>query len=647
MPAMRVPRRQFLKLMAGVAAAAACPAPLRAGARRHRARRRCIVLGIDGMDPTLSARFMQEGRLPNFARLAAQGHFAPLRTSMPPQSPVAWSSFISGANPGTHGIFDFIARDPATLTPYLSTSRLIPGGRALRLGRWSFPLTGGRLENLRRGPTLWVELEKRGIDSTVIRIPSNFPPVPSRARTLSGLGTPDIHGAYGIFTRFTDRIGERSRDLSGGRIERVRVRDNLVEARLPGPVNTFDTRGTRVDIPFTVALDPVHRSARIRIQSHDFVLGQGGWSGWIPLRFEMVPHVSGADGICRFYLRSARDAFDLYVTPVNIDPANPVLPVSSPADFSAALVRRAGRFYTQGMAEDTSALSAGALDDAEFRAQATDVLRESQRLYASELPRFREGLFFFYFSSLDQNSHAFWRTVDPGHPLHDPALDAAHGDFLPWLYTEMDRALGEALAACDDETLLLAISDHGFGSFRRQFNLNTWLLENGFARLQPGAARESEYFGAIRWGETQAYGLGINSLYLNLAGREPEGCVRADGKRALQEQLRERLLAAVDPETGARPVHGVYLPEEIYTGAEVKHAPDLVIGYAPNYRASWDTILGKYPPQVYLDNRDPWSGDHCIDAAFMSGVLFSNRRLAAGTPGLDTLAPRIIEWLAG
>lgn len=640
---MRMPRRQFIKLLAGSAAAIACPAIVRAASKRRV--RRCIVLGIDGMDPTLSAQYMQAGLLPNFAKLAKTGHFSPLRTSMPPQSPVAWSNFISGANPGTHGIFDFIARDPATLIPSLSTSRLVPGGRNLRLGRWSFPITCGKMENLRRGKTLWVELEKRGIESTVIRIPANFPPVPSKARTLSGLGTPDIHGAYGIFTLFTDRIGERSRDLSGGRIERIRVRDNRIDARLPGPVNTFDTQGSHVDIPFTMAIDEAHPAVRIRIQSCDFILKEGDWSDWVPLRFEMVPHLAGADGICRFFLKRARDAFELYVTPVNIDPANPVLPISSPDAFSADLVRRTGRFYTQGMAEDTSARSAGALDDNQFRRQATDVLRESQRLYNAELPRFKEGLFFFYYSSLDQNSHAFWRTLDPKHPLYTPELAAAQGDFLPWLYTEMDQALGQALEACDDETLLFAMSDHGFGSFRRQFNLNTWLLDNGYARLQSGSAREADYFGAIHWGETQAYGLGINSLYLNLAGREPDGCVKAGDKRALQEKLRTQLQAAVDAETGEHPVYRVYRPEEIYTGAEVAKAPDLIIGYAPNYRASWDTILGKYPPQVFLDNRDPWSGDHCIDSAFMSGCLFSNRRYPGAEPALEHLAPAIVAAL--
>jgi|LSQX01.3.fsa_nt_gb hypothetical protein len=159
------------------------------------------------------------------------------------------------------------------------------------------------------------------------------------------------------------------------------------------------------------------------------------------------------------------------------------------------------------------------------------------------------------------------------------------------------------------------------------------------------AAREADYFGAVDWGGTQAYGLGINSLYLNLAGREPEGCVRAEDKRSLQEMLRTRLQAAVDPRTGERPIYRVYRPEEIYTGPMVDKAPDLIIGYSPNYRASWDTVLGKYPREVFLDNLDPWSGDHCIDAAFMAGCLFSNRRFTRDEPALEHLAPAIIRAL--
>jgi predicted AlkP superfamily phosphohydrolase/phosphomutase len=605
--------------------------------------RRCIVLGIDGMDPGLAGQYMSAGRLPNLSRLAREGMFSRLRTSQPPQSPVAWANFISGANSGTHGIFDFIARDPATLTPFLSTSRLDAPGRSLHLGRWRLPLTGGAMRNLRQGPALWVELEKRGVPCTVLRMPANFPPTAGRSRALSGLGTPDIHGGYGLFTRYTDRVGERTRDVASGHIERVRVRDNTVESALPGPANTLDAAGGRTDVPFTVYIDPATASARVRIQQADFVLRAGEWSDWVVVRFTLVPHVTEVSGICRFLLQHAHNDFELFVTPVNIDPLNPALPISAPSGYSADLARRLGRFYTQGMAENITALSAGALDDAQYREQALQVLRESQRMFDAEFARFREGFFFYYYSALDLNSHAFWRTLDPGHPLYTRELAARHGDFLPWLYEEMDREVGKALAACDPETLLIVLSDHGFTSFRRQFNLNTWLLENGYAALKAGAGGATDFFGDTRWGETRAYGLGINSLYLNQKGREPDGRVGPGEREALRSELIARLTALVDPVTGEKPIHGVYRPEEIYCGPEVKNAPDLIVGYSRNYRASWDTILGKYSPGVLLDNRDPWSGDHCLDRAFMSGCLFCNRRIPQEHPALETLAPYILQ----
>jgi predicted AlkP superfamily phosphohydrolase/phosphomutase len=610
--------------------------------------KRCIVFGFDGMDPGLAEKLMKAGRLPNFAKLAEQGNFSRLGTSTPPQSPVAWSNFISGGNPGTHGIFDFIARDAATLAPYLSTSRVAAGGRSVRVGGYRFPLSGGEMQNLRRGPTLWRELEARGVPCTVLRIPANFPPVPAKGRTLSGLGTPDLHGGYGIFTCYTDRIGERTRDVPGGHFERVRVREHVIETALPGPQNTFAAAGGHASVPLVIRRDPSDASVRVTLQGSDFILRQGEWSDWVPVRYELVPHLASVSGICRFYLKSARDDFTLYVSPVNIDPADPAMPVTTPAGFAPELAGRLGRFYTQGMAEDTSALSAGVLDDALFREQSLFVHQESVRMFHSEFPRFKEGLFFFYFSSLDQNSHAFWRTLDPTHPSYTPELAAAHGDYLPWLYEDLDRVLGEALAQAGPDTLVLALSDHGFGSFKRQFNLNAWLLDNGYAEAAPGVERgTSEFFGDVKWGGTQAYGLGINSLYLNVAGREPDGAVKPAEFRAVRDELARRLEAVVDPATGGRPIHRVFFPEQIYSGPETANAPDLIVGYHRGWRASWDTILGKYPREVFLDNLDPWSGDHCIDPEFCSGCLFSNRALGLEQPRLEDLAGVILRAFAG
>ena len=597
------------------------------------------------MDPAITRALMKQGRLPNLTRLAERGMFSVLETSTPPQSPVAWSNFISGGNPGAHGIFDFIARDAATRVPYLSTSRVVGDTKSVRVGKYNFPITGGEMTNLRHGPNLWDQVEQRGYPAKVLRIPANFPPNAQGATTLSGLGTPDIHGGYGIFTCFTNQIGERTRTIAGGQIVRVRLRDNKIESALPGPANTFLDSGAVTSVPIIIYKDPHAAAARILIDNHDLILNEGEWSDWIPLRFEMVPHLASLTGICRLFLKKCGEDFVLYVSPINIDPADPAMPVSTPNNFSKELTRRMGRFYTQGMAEDTSALSAGFLSDNEFKDQSLFVFNESMRMFHSELPSFKEGLFFFYFSCLDQNSHAFWRTLDKKHPLYTDELAREHGDFLPWLYEQLDKAAGEAMLAADDDSMVMILSDHGFGSFRRQFNLNSWLMENGYAApISRKERADGEYFANTKWGETKAYGLGINSLYLNLEGREPDGSVGRAKFNELRNEIARKLEAIVDPETGERPIHRVFNPEDIYTGDQVHLAPDLVIGYHQGWRASWDTILGKYPEKIFLDNTDPWSGDHCIDPCFCRGCLFCSQALALKQPRLEDLSQQILKY---
>jgi len=636
-------RRELIKTSG--AAAAALAMPFSAQAKKRRSAKKVIVLGFDGMDPTISRQMMKEGRLPNLTKLAQRGMFTTLGTSTPPQSPVAWANFISGGNPGVHGIFDFIARDAATRTPYLSTSRVVGETKSIRIGKYNFPISGGEMTNLRHGPSLWNQVEELGFPATVLRIPSNFPPSAGGSQTLSGLGTPDLHGGYGIFTCFTNRIGERTRDISGGHIERIRIQKNKIETTMPGPENSFAVEGGQTSLPLVIFKDPLKPAARIKIDDSEFVLREGDWSEWIPLHFELVPHLVSISGICRFFLKECRDDFVLYVTPVNIDPADPAMPVSTPKNFSKDLARRNGRFYTQGMAEDTSALSAGVLTDDDFRNQSLFVHQESMRLFRSELPRFKEGLFFFYFSTLDQNSHAFWRTLDKGHPLYTPELAAAHGDYLPWLYEDLDRAAGEAMLAAGPDDLVMVLSDHGFASFRRQFNLNSWLMDNGYAAPVSGSDRGgAEFFGDVKWGDTKAYGLGINSLYLNLQDREPEGCVKGEEFFKLRNELARKLESVVDPETGQHPIHRVFAPEDVYSGEQTKNAPDLIIGYKQGWRASWDTILGKYPQQVYLNNTDPWSGDHCIDPCFCSGCLFTSHKQNIDKPRLEDLSNVILDY---
>lgn len=638
-------RRQFL-----AAAGAALPlvgAAQLAGARRAFAARKqpsVIVLGIDGMDPRLVRRFVRDGIMPNAERLMNSGTLLPLGTSMPPQSPIAWSNFITGANPGVHGIYDFIHRDPGTFAPYLSMSRAQPPGKTINFRSWTFPLSGGQPELLRRGPTLWKDLEEHGVDCTVVKIPANYPPTACRSRTLSGLSTPDVLGTYGTFTYFTSDPIRAAGAVGGGRIVRIRVENGRAECTLEGPQNTFKKDNPVTSVLLTVFRDRTNPVARIDVQGQEIVLKEGEWSDWVRVRFDVIPRLKKLFGICRVYLKKVHPYLELYVSPVNIDPAYPALPICTPEGYARELAENVGLFYTQGMPEDTKALSEGVFTDEEYIQQATIVLNERLKLYDYELPRFNGGFFFFYFSCLDLDSHMFWRTLDKGHPLYSTELEKKHGNVFPWLYSQMDVVIGKAMQLLGDEDLLIVMSDHGFTSFRRGFNLNTWLLENGYAALVDSKSQEdAEFFSNTDWRRTRAYGLGINSLYLNVRDREFAGIVSpGDEAEKVADEIAARLCEVRDPKSGERVVWNVYKRDEIYSGPCAKDAPDLIVGYNQNYRASWDTILGEYPREILVDNLDPWSGDHCMDMTLIPGTFLCNRKVAVADPNLTDLAPTIL-----
>ncbi|MBU0678182.1 MAG: alkaline phosphatase family protein [Verrucomicrobia bacterium] len=607
--------------------------------------KKMIVLGVDGLDPTLVETYVRQGLLPNCRKLIETGTFSRLKTSDPPQSPVAWSNFISGSNPGGHGIFDFIARDSETLRPYLSTSLTTPPAHSLRLGKFSLPLSSAKVELLRKGPTLWKLLQDGGIDSTAFRAPVNFPPTATDARTVSGITTPDIHGSYGIFSFYTNDPKQRPRDVAGGHIERIHLKDGIAECVLPGPANSFRKDGAPVDASFTLQMDASGTAARIKMQGLQALLREGEWSDWMTVKFPMFPVLAEVSGICRFYLRRVKPFVELYCTPVNIDPMDPTMPICTPGDYSRELVEEVGYFYTQGMPEDTAALSSGVFDDDDYRAQATFVLEERLKFFAYEINRYRQGFLYFYFSSTDLDSHMFWRCVDKDHPQYTEDLFRRHGDFLPWLYSRIDECIGKAMSLLDEQSMLLVVSDHGFVPFRRQFNLNSWLMDNGYAKARNRFDRGyASFFQDTDWAGTRAYGLGINSLYLNIRGREPDGIVPpGDEAEQLRGELIAKLKAIRDPQNGEPVITNVFRPEEIYSGPYTAIAPDLIVCYNRNYRASWDTILGKYPREQILDNLDPWSGDHCMDAQFLPGVFMCNRRIPKADLALYDMAPTILK----
>ena len=625
--------------------------------------RRVIVLGIDGMDHRLLNQFIDEGRLPNFARLAATGGVARLETTMPPLSPVAWSTFITGMHPGGHGIYDFLHRDPLTAEPLESIYQIAPPGRSLSLGSWVIPLSGGEVVAQRKGTAFWELLEDAGVDTIVFRMPVNFPPVESAGRSFSGMGTPDILGTHGTFTFFTDYPPDNMNTMTGGVVQLVDVVNNRVSAQLTGPQNTFrrfprsDARlrpatgsveyeSPDLTVDFEVHLDPDAGAAKFVVQDTEFVLNEGEWSDWVSVDFEAIPYLVSVGASARFYLLDIRPDFKLYVTPLQIDPINPVLPVSTPDDWSAEIADSIGRFYTQELPEDTKAFQEGIFSGREFWEQSQFVYREQRLAFDYMLDSFDDGLLFFYFSSVDQGAHMLFHYMDAEHPLHEQDELLAQG--IRTLYEEMDEVVGQLLefidAEDDQDTTLIVMSDHGFSPFYWGINLNTWLLEEGYVTLRdPSRQGQMPLFLNVDWERTTAYAVGLQGLYVNLQGREGRGVVPPSEYEATLDKLEADLLAMRDERNGNAPVRLVFRTHDEWEGADLTDAPDIVVGYDWGYRTSWDSPLGQFPRDIFVDNDETWSGDHSIDYRLVPGVFLSNRQITMDTPALYDLTVTVLD----
>jgi len=613
------------------------------------AAKKMVVLGIDGMDHQFLLQFVKEGRMPNFLRLINSGGFSIMRSSIPPQSPVAWSDLSVGASAGVHGIFDFIHRDPATMIPYLSTAKVSAPERTVSMGGWEIPLSGGSVINLREGKPFWEFLAGKGVPSTVFRMPGEFPVKSKDVRCVSGMGTPDLVGSYGTFSLFTSNpAAESGKEITGGNVFPVRMIDNKIVGDLPGPVNGLRKDKPTTKVPFTVWRDGVNDVVKVKIQDHELILRKGEWSGWLRVSFEIMPFAKSVTGICKILIKNVHPDFQMYVSPINIDPLNQSLPVTSPESYGKELGRAIGLFGTKGLPADTKALSYGILSEREYIQSSAQILDESRKAFRYELERLRKestGFLFFYFSNLDQDSHMYWRAIDPDHPMYTPGLAKEFQDTIRAMYMEMDRVLGDLYKSfdiTDPNFRLVVMSDHGFGPFYRSVNLNSWLLENGYASVMDRSSLEKySFFENVHWQKTKAYGLGINALYVNLDGRERYGTVRGTDYGKFIAKVKAELLALKDPVNGANAVSNVWAGREIY-GRRDDKTPDLVIGWNRGYRASWETVLGGYTKEVFADNDDKWSGDHCIDPQWVPAVLLANRPITKKNAALPDVTATIL-----
>ncbi len=604
---------------------------------------RLVVLGLDGLEPTLVEKYMAEGKLPHLSRLKKEGSYARLKTTTPAISPVAWSSFMTGSEPSKHNIFDFLSRDPRTYLPDLSSARIGKPRRTLGLGKYLIPLSKPEIRGLRKSVPFWKILGEKGVFSTVLRVPITFPPEKFRGHLLSGMCAPDLKGSQGTFAFFTEDA-DKVRKHEGGVAVLVRREGAVIRTELSGPENAMLKKPEEMRLPLTITIDREAGGAWVEVKgAKKFFLKEKTFSPWVRLDFK--PGLgTKVRGICRFRIGSLGPKFEMYVTPLNIDPDKPALPISHPFIYSVYLSKLLGRFITLGEANDTWALNEGALDEKAFLELTYSNHAEWEAMLNNALAKTPRGLVVIVFETTDSVQHMFFRYLDKAHPALKAAPAKMSAAVIEELYKNMDDLVGRVAAGLGDRGALFVMSDHGFKSFRRGVNLNSWLRLNGYLSLAEGKTKSGEWFKDVDWDRTKAYALGLGGIYLNLKGRESRGLV-APGAEAnpLKDELIRKLSALRDGPNGPAAITNVYDRDAVYAGPYKDNAPDLIIGYNEGYRASWDGVTGIVNDVVIEDNAKAWSGDHCIDPALVPGVLFSTLKLKTDSPSIMDLAPTALE----
>jgi predicted AlkP superfamily phosphohydrolase/phosphomutase len=609
--------------------------------------RRVVILGLDGMDPGLLTKFMLDGRMPNFQKLAERGVFRPLDTSVPSMSPVAWSTFATGVDASQHCIYDFLTRDPCTYAPMLSSTDIVKAKRVLNIGRYVIPLGKARMKLLQKSQHFWKLLGEKNIFSIIQRVPITFPPVPFKnGLLLSGMCVPDLRGSQGTFSFFSTETKDGKAKFVGGEQTVLRRRGDVIRSRIVGPDHTILRSGGRMTLPFTLIPARDGRSARLEIEGQDPVtLPLGEYSDWVELDFKAGLGIK-VRGIARFYLVSLDPEVNLYMTPIHIDPEKPAMPIAHPEVYAIYLAKKQGKFATLGLAEDTWALNNRVIDEKVFYDQAMLIYEERERMFLDAIRQSKKGLITTVFDTTDRVQHMFYRYLDPTHPANAGKDTEVWKDAIGQVYERTDQLLGKVWPLVDDpNTVFMVISDHGFTNFRRCVNVNSWLRDNGYLFLKDENARTSgEYLDGIDWSRTRAFALGLTGVFINRKGREKSGIVEEGTEyRKLVQELAEKLGQLVDPQTGEPCVRRVAVSQQFFRGPYRFDAPDLLMGWEGGYRHSWECATGQVTEEVFADNDRSWSGDHCVDPSIVPGVLLCNRAIAAENPRLVDIPASVMR----
>jgi predicted AlkP superfamily phosphohydrolase/phosphomutase len=642
---------------------------------------RLVVLGFDGMDPALVRKWMREGKLPHLKRLAEQGGLYPLATTHSPESPTAWASFATGVNPGKHNIYDFLVRDTNTYLPDLGMVRREPA-------RFLFdyvPYAKPKILSIRGATSFWVTAGKAGVRSSVLTVPVTFPPeaVPN-GEMLSGLPLPDIRGTMGTFYYFATDLSryEEGNTEFGGILKRLVVENDVARTELIGPPNpiikqkiqAIRAKGSPltpadrtsianlqaiedVRIPLTVRWNRAAKTATVEIAGESLLLEPGKMSRWIDLDFKINFFVR-VHGMAQLLLLNAGNELQLYISPVNWKPDRPPVPMSYPDSFAGDLFERLGYYRTLGWAEATWPLNEGRMDEKTFMEDLDKAFDDRAQVILNRIDSRDWDVLVGVIESTDRVQHMMWRLMDPRHPMYDATLAAQFGDAIERVYRRADQFVGEVQEHVPPGTPMLIVSDHGFHSWRKAVNLNTWLVQQGYMVLQgqqPGEKKLDDLFGGgefwenVDWSHTRAYAMGLGQIYFNLRGREGKGIVSPGAEaKLLADELSAKLLTMKDPDDGSPIVRAVYKRDDVYSGEYLANASELQVGMEDGYRVSWQTTLGGSPQGIVYPNMKKWSGDHGgYDYATTAGVLISSRpvsRQGGDGPSIMDIAPTVLKY---
>ena len=589
--------------------------------------KKIIILGFDGLSPAILEPLLKEGKLPNFSRLKDRGSYSRFGTVNPPQSPVAWATFATGQNPGKHGIFDFITRSPDTYGLRLTLSNFEKGKPVRPIKTKCF----------------WQYASEAGVPAIMLNCPDTFPPDEINGKMLSGMGVPDILGTEGTFTFYTSENLANPQDV-GGKVFSVR-KSPLMILNFIGPRRaTKDGKSEHTKVPFKVMPGDKKNAVTIEYQNNKFSLETGKWSDWKEVSFDLG-FFRKIKGITKLILIETEPEFKLYISPINLDPRAPYFRISTPKKYSRELAKKIGLYHTSGMPLDTWGVNEKRLMEDPFLLQANDILEQNIQKFEYELKDFDKGILFSYYESPDIIQHMFWRYIDPEHPLYEPNAPTAYKEMIRSWYQKLDSIVGKALGVIEEGDVLIVLSDHGFTTFRRALHINSWLIENGYQRLEnPFAANGRELLLDIDWKNTQAYSIGFGGIFINQRSREKEGIVNP-GKETedLKTEIAEKLALWQDEKYGQKVIESVYRKEDIFWGKFAADAPDLYIGCASGYRASWQSALGGAPEDLIEDNLKKWSGSHLVDPVLVPGIILTNQVIEKKDPSLYDITPTILK----